>query len=162
MEELGINIIQIVAYVIIFFLLYFFTRGFLKKAIDNLENRKKTIEDGIQNAKEAEVLKTQKLGEAEEERKKIIDQAYSEAKEIVDRAKAKEQSIIADASDTKNVFLQQAKKEIEELKERSKHEGLKEANAIISLAIAKAFEGIDLDEKQQEEFIKKSLGNLKK
>ncbi len=129
--------------------------------MDNLDARKAIINQGIENAESARKLKTEKLLEAEAERKEILEKAYSESKLIVERARVKEERIIEDAYDTKNIYLQQAKKEIEELKERSKFEGLKDANEIIALAIAKAFEGIDLDEKQHIEFIKKSLSNLK-
>lgn len=160
MSELGINFIQIIAYIIIFFLLYFFARKFISKILNNLDERKATIEQGIENAESARKLKAEKLAEAENERKEILEKAYSESQEIIDRAKEKESKILAEAAAAKDAFLLHAKKEIDEMKEKSRNEGLAEANEVIALAVKKVFEGLELNEKEQEQIIERSLDNL--
>lgn len=162
MAELGINLVQIISYIIIFFLLYFFTKGFLKKIINNLEVRQKTIAEGINNASQAQILKDRKISEAEEEKKEILNKAFTDAESILNNAKRKAEEIIAKAEREKESLLMYTKKEIEENKEKSKFEGLKEANEIIALAIQKAFEGIELTEEQNKKLIESTLNNIKK
>lgn len=162
MAELGINLVHIISYIIIFFVLYLFSRRFLNKLFRNLEERRTLIQQGIDNAARASVLKEEKIKEAEAEREKIIEKAFRESEEILSKAKAKADDIIEKGIRERESLLMYAKQEIDELKERSKNEGLKEARAIISAALKKAFDKIVLSEDQEKEFIEISLENLKK
>lgn len=161
MEKLGINPIQILSYIIIFFALYFLARKFVKKVLDTTDERKKVIEEGLRNAEEANQIKVIKTKEAEAEKEKIIQKAYNHGDEIVSKAKEKESKIIEEARQKAQTVIEENKSELESLKQKSKEEGLKESKEIISLAIKKTFEGLKLDAKTEEKLIEESLNNLK-
>jgi F0F1-type ATP synthase membrane subunit b/b' len=61
MENLGINFIQIISYILIFIILYAFAKKFVNKVLETTEERKRTIENGLRNAEEAQTLKAEKL-----------------------------------------------------------------------------------------------------
>lgn len=161
MEALGINLIWIIAYIIIFFLLYFVARKFVTKVLATTEERKRLIEDGLKNAKEAESLKSERLKDVEAEKQKILQDAYKQAQSILDAAKSKENKIVDDAQQKAEVIVAEALNELESLREKSKQEGLKEAKEVIALVVRKAFEGFTIDKKMEEELIETSLKNLK-
>lgn len=160
MEAFAINPIWIISYTVIFFLLYYFSRKFVYKVLATTEERKMTIEQGLKNAKEAEVLKADKIKEGDVEKQKVLQEAYQHAKEIIQNAKSKEEKIVEEANRTAEALVLQAKAELNTLKEKSQQEGLKEAKDIITIAIKKSFEGFEVDKGTEEKLIEKSLGKL--
>lgn len=161
MENLGINFIQIISYIIIFFVLYFFARKFVTKVIETTEERKRTIEEGLRNAQEAQTLKAEKLKEVEHEKQAVIADAYKQAGDIVQNAKQKEAQIVAEANQKAEQIVVDAGKELEELRVKSKSEGLTEAREVIALVTKKAFEGLSVDESTEEKLVADALKQLK-
>ncbi len=162
MEELGINLVQIISYVVIFLLLYYFTRRFLKRVLDNIEKRKKIIEEGIRNAVKAQELKEEKLKEAEEEKKEILRKAFIESEDILAKAKSQAESILEKAKQEKEIVLSNAQKEIENLRDQATLEGLSRANEIITLAIQKVFEDVQLSDEDHARIIQQALEKIRK
>lgn len=161
MENLGINFIQVISYIVIFFLLYIFAKKFIDKTIKTTEERKLQIEEGLRNAEEAHVLKSQKLKEAEQEKQAMISDAYKQAGTIIDGAKEKEVQIIDEAKGNAQQIMVDASKELEEIKIKSKNDGLREAREIISIAVKKSFEGLEIDEKTEQKLIENALNQVK-
>jgi F0F1-type ATP synthase membrane subunit b/b' len=162
MDKLGINPIQIIAYIIIFFVLYIFARKFVRKVLETTALRQRIIEEGLENAKKTEVLKAEKLVEAEEEKRAVIQQAYDHANEIIEKTKIKESKIIAEAQEKAKTLLADASTDLEDLRAKKQEEGLKDAKEIISLSIKKAFGNIKIDQATEEKLIQESLNNLTK
>lgn len=110
MEGLGVNlkflIIQVVNIAIFYFL---FTKFLLKPILKVLDDRKRKIAEGIENAEHAQ-LELKKVDELKEdtkknakiEEKKLLEEArvtaQKQADEIIDTAKVKAAKIIADAN----------------------------------------------------------------
>lgn len=161
MEQFGINITQLIAYTIIFVVIYFFARGFLNKAINNLEERKKIIEDGLKNAELAQKLKGEKLQEADAEKKEILNKAFEEAREIVENAKSRSKEIIDEANERNEINKMHFQKELSELREESRNAGLSEAKEIIAAAIRKSLSDFEPTKEQEEKYIKSSLDKIK-
>lgn len=162
MEALGLNLVQIISYTLIFLLFYLVSKRFLNNIFKIIEERQSTIREGLENAQKAKVLKEEVILEAQKESQKILEQAYQEAKAIINNAKEKEQKIIAEAEKKYEGIILHARDDIEKMKEKVKQEGLKEAESIIKYAINQAFREIQLTEEQHKEFIKKSLDLIKK
>lgn len=161
MEALGINFIWIIAYIIIFGVLYYFAKKFVAKVLLTTEERKNLIEDGLKNAKEAETLKTERLKEAEVEKQKILHDAYKQAQAIIETAKSKEKKVVEEANQRAEAIIVESAANLESLKDKSKQEGLKDAKEVISFVVKKAFDGFALDKKTEEELIEKSLKSIK-
>jgi len=162
MDKLGINFIQIIAYTIIFFVLYLLAKRFVNKVLATTAERQKTIEEGLENAKQVEQLRAEKLKEIEAEKKEIIQEAYTHANEILEKSKTKEEHLLREAKEKANTLIIEAGKELSELRLKSKEEGLKDAKEIITLAIKKAFSTVHIDQSVEEKLIEESLSQLKK
>lgn len=162
MEALGLNLVQIVSYTVIFLLFYIISKRFINNFFKVVEERQSSIREGLENAQKAKVLKEEIVSEAQKESQKILEQAYLEGKNIINNAKEKEQKIIAEAEKKYEGIILHARDDIEKMKEKAKQEGLKEAESIIKYAINQAFREIQLTEEQHKEFIKKSLDLIKK
>lgn len=112
MEALGINLVSIIIYTVLFVALYLIMdKYFLKKIFSILEKRQHELDKGyeysktaeeklqnvekevaalIQNAKaESKQIKTDALKEAESERKLILDKTKTEADGIIEKANKK-------------------------------------------------------------------------
>lgn len=161
MEALGINLIQILAYIIIFFVLYFFSRKFVHKVLETTEERRKVIEQGLKYAQETEVLKTKAMTEAEKEKTKIIHDAYKHAEDIIEAAKKRDATMDQAARLRAEQLFDSAKEELEEMKVKSRNEGLREAQEIITLVVKKAFDGLAIDKEIEEKLIQVSLKGIK-
>ena len=157
MEQLGINILWILAYTGLFLVIYLFARNFIRKTIKTYETRQRIIEEGVQNARDSEVLKAQAMDKAEAEKKDIIQQAYTSAQEIVEKAREHEAAIIKEAYTKAEKIIADAKSELEKLRKQAKTDGLGESKEIIALAIKKAFEDTPIDHETEEKFIENSL-----
>jgi F0F1-type ATP synthase membrane subunit b/b' len=162
MEALGINYIWILAYVAIYGVLFYFASKFVKKVLSTVGERQKLIEDGLKNAKEVESLKAEQLKEIDVEKQKVLQEAYKQAQTIIDTAKGKEVKIVEEANKKAETIVTDAQSELDSLKDKSKQEGLKDAKEVIALVVRKAFEGLTIDKKTEEELISKSLDHLKK
>lgn len=92
-EALGLDpkilIAQIINFALLIFLLYKF--GY-KQILQFIENRTRTIENGLKNAEKA----TQDLALAQKEQEKLISQAQAQGREIVTEAKANAEKVAAD------------------------------------------------------------------
>ncbi|MCX8035314.1 MAG: ATP synthase F0 subunit B [Candidatus Dojkabacteria bacterium] len=161
MEALGLNLVQIISYTVIFILFYLISKRFLSNIFKIIEERQSTIREGLENAQKAKLLKEEVISEAQKESQKILEQAYLEAKTIINNAKEKEQKIIAEAEKKYEGIILHARDDIEKMREKAKQEGLKEAELIIKYAIQQTFREIQLTEEQHKEFIKKSLDLIK-
>ena len=110
MEALGVNlkflIIQIANVALFYFL---FTRFLLKPILKVLDERKKKIAEGVENAerasqelKKVDEFKEEAKKKVKTEEKKLLDEARSaaqkQADEIIDAAKVKAAKIITDAN----------------------------------------------------------------
>lgn len=112
MEALGINLKFLVIQIVNIALFYFlFTRFLLKPILKVLDERKKKIADGLENAeragqelKKVEELKEEAKKKAKFDEKKLLDEAHvlaqKQSDEIVEAAKVKAAKIIADANAT--------------------------------------------------------------
>lgn len=160
MKELGINLVQIISYVLIFLLLYVFTKRFLNIFFKNLEIRRKQIQEGIENAQKANEILEIRTKEAEKEYEKIIKQAFKESEEIIESAKKRSKEIITEAEIQGKNILEEAKADIKNAQQRAREEGLQEARDIILAIAQKAFEGIKLTKEQEEELIRISLEKI--
>jgi F0F1-type ATP synthase membrane subunit b/b' len=161
MENLGINFIQIISYILIFIILYAFAKKFVNKVLETTEERKRTIENGLRNAEEAQTLKAEKLKEAEQEKQSLISDAYKQAGDIVQHAKSKESQIVEEANTKAQQIIVDAGKELEDLKVKSKNEGLSEAREVISTVVKKSFEGLSIDDKTEEKLVEDALKQVK-
>lgn len=160
MKELGINLVQVISYILIFLLLYAFTKRFLKIFFNNLEVRRKKIQEGIENAQKANEILKIRTKEAEKEYEKIIKQAFKESEEIIQSAQKRAKEIITDAEIRRKNILEEAKTDIQNAQQRAREEGLQEAKEIILAIAQKAFEGIELTKEQEEELIRFSLEKI--
>lgn len=84
MDALGVNIVNIVIYTILFGILYFVIDHFLIKMLDKtLEERKKRITEGLQYSDQME----KKLSKTDAMAEKILAKARDDAKQIMEDAK---------------------------------------------------------------------------
>ena len=126
MEGLGVNlkflIIQIANVALFYFL---FTRFLLKPILKVLDERKRKIAEGVENAKRAsqELKKIDELKEevkkkAKTEEKKLLDDAnlsaQKQADEIIDAAKVRAAKIITDANATAAIIEKDVMQQVQE------------------------------------------------
>lgn len=157
MEAFGINIIWVLAYTFIFIALYFFSRKFINKVFSTANERRTIIEQGLKNAEYSKSIVAKAQEDAKKEREKLIKQAHKEAELMISKAREKETEIIESANKISKEIIDSAQGEITELKTKAKLEGLKESREIISIAINKAFEGLNLNETMHEQLIEDAL-----
>ncbi len=160
MERLGINGYWLLAQFIAFLALMVAMRALAYKPLAAmLEERRKKIEKGLEDAKAAAKARA----EAEQEKEKILAEARQEARKIIAEAaevgKARKQEIIAAAEEqARNIIREaeeQAYKEKETLLAQSRQE-------IVALAMAAAQRLIEvsLDEKRQREIIESFFSGI--
>lgn len=87
-----IAVANFINFVIIYWLLNKFV---FKQLTATLEERRNKIEEGLQLAKDAQVIKEK----ANNEREEILRSARSEATEIIAQAKSKQETIVAESAD---------------------------------------------------------------
>lgn len=161
MEAFGINFVSIIAYLLIFLILYLLGKRFVNCILQTYDLREKTIKEGLKNAELASELKKEALKEAHQEKELKLKEAYSQAEKVLETAQGQEMKLLEVASNKAKKIISDAKDELESLKGQARKDGLKEAKDIIRLAIAKAFEGITLDKKVEDELVEKSIAQLK-
>ncbi len=160
MEALGINIIWIAAYLVIFAVMFFAAAKFVKNILAAYDTRMLEIESGLRNAKEAESLKAESLKSAESEKQAILQEAYKKAQDIVENAKRKEADIEVESMAKAQKIIEDAHAELEALRETNKLEGLQDAKEVITLVVRKAFENLQIDRKTEESLIEESLKKI--
>ncbi len=149
---------NLVSFLIIFYILKKYVFGPVGKTI---EERKKTIDDGINKAKQSEtelLVAQQKAEEELKEAKNKANQIIAEAKQsgddLVTRAKE-------EASKKADEAMDQANKNIEKRKEQMERDVLEKTAGLVSLGVAKILDE-DIDTKQNESISKRALEILKK
>lgn len=155
--DIKILIAQLINFGILLFLLFKF--GY-KPMFKLLEDRRKKIEDGLENAAKAEV----KLQEISDEEKKVMIEAKKEAARFMEEAKAaSEESRKRTIEKTREEIGQLINKEKENMRQE-KAEVLKSINREVADLVMATVEKV-LAEKmtgpKDEELIKKAIGNLK-
>jgi F-type H+-transporting ATPase subunit b len=155
--DIKILIAQLINFGILFFILWKFA---YKPMFKILDDRKKKIETGIENAVKAE----EKLKEISEEEKKVMVEAKKEAAKILDYAR-----VMAEESRKKNI--DKTKEEIGQLINQEKEnmrlekaEILKSINHEVADLVVATVEKViaeKMDSKKDEELIKKAIGKLK-
>lgn len=138
MEEFAINIKGLLAQIINFgIILFLLSRFAYQPILAMLENRRKTIEDGLKNSEEAKT----RLSKAEEEAAAIREKAFSEAKQITQSAKedaGKEaMAIIAKAESQAANLVKTAEDEAIMLKNRALGSAKSEIAHLVMLAVEK-------------------------
>ncbi len=153
MEKLGINLYWLIAQFLAFLVLMLAMRALAYKPLAKiLEERRKKIEKGLEDAKAA----AQARAEAEQEKEKILAEARQEARKIIaeaaEVAKARKEEILAEAEQQAQNIVREA----EEVATKEKEKLLAQSrNEIIALAMAAAqrLVEVSLDEKRQKEII---------
>lgn len=106
---------EIVNFLIVLGILYYFV---FRKISVLLEERSKTIEEGVANAEQAEVT----LAQAEEEKRSILhragEEATAEIKAAVETGKQREANIVGEANQRADEILKNAQNKGESLKEK--------------------------------------------
>jgi len=157
LTELGINVAvlisQIVAFLILFGLLYTFGYKRLLKMLDNRSNRIK------ESLEQAEVLKEQSLN-SQEEIKKQIQTATIQGQEIIARANKSSDEIRAKAQELAkkdaDLMVEQARQAIKAERDEVIHD-LRQEFADITIMAAGKVIGETLDKKSHKELIDKIL-----
>lgn len=152
----GLFVAQLINFSIVVFVL---TKWVFKPLLKTMDERKKTIDDGLKRSEESE--KT--LVEAQKTKEEIVHGAHAEAQEIVndarDRGEMEKQKRI-EAS--KMIIARQ----LEESKQQAMSEALAERQSVRSASanlIAEALEKVApgaIDEKKQHSLIAKALEDL--
>jgi F-type H+-transporting ATPase subunit b len=155
--DIKILIAQLINFAILFFVLWKFA---YKPMFKILDDRKKKIEDGIENAAKAE----EKLREISEEEKKVLVEAKKEAAKILDEARVMaEESRKRNIEKTKEEIGQLINQEKENMRQE-KAEILKSINREVADLVMITVEKV-IEEKmsgaKDEELIKKAISKLK-
>ncbi|MFA7315164.1 MAG: F0F1 ATP synthase subunit B [Candidatus Magasanikbacteria bacterium] len=160
--SLGLNtqlfVFQLFNFTLVAVILWFLI---LKPLTKKLEERKKMIDDSIDNAKEIETnlaLSEKeyqgKLKEAKVEANKLIEKAHSEAKQLGEDMKVKAKTEV-------EIIVAQAKKSIQTEKVQMMEEIRQESATLIVTALEKILNE-KMDGKIDKKIIEDSLGSLKK
>lgn len=157
MEKLGINTTYLITQIINFVILVVVLGRFVYKPIlKALEVRKKKIEEGLKL--------TQKLTEEKQkieiERTKIIKDANSEARAVTEKARVAgkkiEEEIIKEARVKASEIIERGKKDVDVRRKEMESLLAKETVDIAALLTRKII-GEVLDEKKQQDLIKKRI-----
>ncbi len=159
--SLGINtqlfIFQLINFAIVASIVWFMI---LKPLVNKMEERKKQIDDSIDNAKrvetnlaESEKQYQEKIDEAKVEANKIIELSHEEGKKLGKMLKDKAHADI-------ELLVTQAKKNIEIDKQEMKEEIRRETAQLVVLALEKILSE-KFDEKKDGKFIEDILKEIK-
>ncbi|HQG58004.1 MAG TPA: ATP synthase F0 subunit B [Candidatus Dojkabacteria bacterium] len=149
---LGINLVNIVIYIVLFTVLYLALAKFLFPALDNaMKKRQEVIDKSLEDAKKAEDALLQvdvKIKQTEVEAKELVNSAHKvgkdEASQIIEEAKLEAQSIVDRAKQKADQYMLDAQNQIDKIVEARVREVLKNSwtdksvnNDEIAKAIAK-------------------------
>ncbi|MFA5927452.1 MAG: F0F1 ATP synthase subunit B [Patescibacteria group bacterium] len=138
MEEFAVNIKGLLAQIINFGIILFLLSKFAYKPIlAMMENRSRTIEEGLKNSEEAKT----RLEKAAQESEKIREKAYTEAKQITSETKeaaAKEAAAIVTKAETQaSNILKAAENEATTMKTKALSGAKTEIAHLVMLAVEK-------------------------
>ena len=159
LTKLGIDWKLFIAQLINFMILFFVLRAVAWKPIlEALENRRKKIAEGIENAELAE----EKLESISLQKDKVITSARIEAKQIIEEAKQKAEKI---REEKNQITKAEIEKQIEEAKKKIKNEKQesfqalqKELANLITEATGKIIK--NLDSEKQNELVQEAIKDL--
>jgi F-type H+-transporting ATPase subunit b len=162
LQTFGVDPVLLGAQIINFLIIFFLLKKFLYKPIlDMLKKRRDKIQEGINQAEEAQKTLEKTL----EEEKKILAKAHTEAKAIVEDAKEKSlettRVLEENAKNQAEKIIAQAKLMIEQESKDAEGKLTQKITLIASDLLTKALEGV-INEKDQKQIIDKTLGNIKK
>lgn len=160
LSNLGINAKLVLAQIVNFFILFYVLKKFAYGPILKiLEQRSDRIEKGLKDAEKS----SKKLKEIEEQEKKVITVAKKEAQRIITAAEQSALTVKKDIEDASRLkveeMLQDARKKIEEDKNKMVGEVKKEISELLILAVEKII-GEKLDANKDKELIKKTINEL--
>lgn len=149
---------QIVNFLIILFVL---KRFFYKPLVKMLDDRKKRIEESLQNAG----LIEEKLQKTEEKTAEILEKARSQAQEIIQEAKIEAQRIYVEASkesrEAGEQILSLAKLEMAKERENMKEELEKETMTLVADVVQKVL-GKTLKPSEKQNLTQKAVSEMSK
>jgi F-type H+-transporting ATPase subunit b len=155
LEALGINLGYLIVQILNFIVIFVVLRAWVyKPLVKMLENRRKTIAQGLEDASEAQKARSN----AEEKAQKIINEAQAKAAEITreatSRADEAAKRIQAEAQGELETLRENLKADMEEERKRLLNE-VRGQVASLSIAAAQKLIGEALlkDEKQQHELV---------
>jgi F-type H+-transporting ATPase subunit b len=161
-NSFGINIYLLVAQIVNFLIILYLLKRFAYKPImELLEKRRKAIEEGQKNAVRAEKA----LQEATEKEKEILKKAQNESKKILSDASKQAGEVITEATDAGRKQVDKMITEAKEEIEKARQAGEKElATHVAELALDMLKKSLPslIDEKEQENVLKKAVEELKK
>lgn len=152
LNRFGVNGYLLIAYLVNFFIILFVLNKFVfKKAIANIEQRKKLTEDLVKNSESAQVA----LENAQKEFNEIVEKANNQAMEIIGKADENAKRL---GDEIKNKSQEQANEILKKAQERieTEHTTLKsELEKEIGILVADAVEKVvgDLPEEQKKKIM---------
>ncbi len=154
---LGISLPALIFELINFAILFWVLRRYAYKPIlGALERRRKTIEDSLKAAAEAQAEKAA----ISEQRTKILAEAKSHAAEIISEARLeaekKKNGIISEAESSAEHIIEQAKRETTRQLEAARKELASEARTLVVAATSRLIEE-KLDEKRDAALLEKAF-----
>ncbi len=153
MEALGINLGFLIAQIINFFIIFGLLGALLWRPIVNvLENRRETIEKGLEDARVA--AEARKNAEAEAE--KIKADARTEAQKLIADARTRADDVAKEVEAAANEEAENIRAEARERAEEERTQMLADMRGqVVSLAMAAANKliGEGLDEKRQKDIV---------
>lgn len=161
-DQFGIQPVLLAAQIVNFLIILFVLKKFFYKPIVKmLDDRKKRIEESLQNAD----LIEEKLQKTEEKTAEILEKARIQAQEIIQESKTQAQKIFEDATtesrDTAEQILSQAKVEMTKEKETMKKELEKETMTLVSEVVQKVL-GKTLKSSEKQNLTQKAMAEMNK
>jgi F-type H+-transporting ATPase subunit b len=162
LKNFGVEPILLVAQIVNFLIIFWLLQKFaFKPILTILNDRKKTIAEGLKNSENARIA----LEKAVEEEKKLLKNAQKEAQGILSDARKQSDEMIAQSQEAAKKQVEQMFKDAKNKTEQESRETEKRlAVSAASLAVEmlqKSLTGL-FSEQQQEEAVKKLTGKLKK
>ncbi len=151
MDALGINVINILIYSLVFLVLYIILNKFLfNKILNFLEKRKQDIQDTIKLKKnlqekhenlenQTKIIKSKAQKQAEKQATQIISTAKKEKQEILKTAKLESEQIIQKANQRLELEKEKQEKQFQKQIEKKVNEKIKQIYKEYKIEIDKAY-----------------------
>ena len=161
MEGLGINLGYVLVQIVSFLVMLVILRAWVYKPVLNmLENRRKTIAQGLEDARIAEEARANAEKEAQEILTKAQQQAAERVREATERADEAARAIKEEAESEASEIRQAAQAEAEHSKTQALGE-LRGQVATLAIAAAQRIIGEALDERRQHALIEEFFSGVK-
>lgn len=162
LDQFGIQPVLLAAQIVNFLIILFvLKRFFYKPIVKMLDDRRKRIEESLQNAD----LIEEKLQKTEEKTAEILDKSRSQAQDIISQAKIEAQRIFDEATkesrEAGEQILSLARLEIAKEKETMKQELEKETMALITDVVQKVL-GKTLKPSEKQNLTQKAVSEMSK